>query len=74
MLTKKQLLDKGVKYLLYTLPLMFIGPAVVYNALINKQNNFHYVVLGVGIFLCVLAVLFMFKGVKAITDSFFAKK
>ena len=34
----KELLDKGIKYLLYALPLMFIGPSVIYNAFINKQN------------------------------------
>lgn len=67
----KKLLDKGIKYMLYALPLMFIGPSVIYNAFINKKNDWHYVVLVVGITLSVLAVYFMFKGVKTITDAFF---
>ena len=71
MYTKKELLNKGIKYLLYALPLMFIGPSVIYNAFINKQNAWHYLVLAVGIVLCLLAVYFMFQGIKALTDSLF---
>ncbi|WP_295337619.1 DUF6095 family protein [Flavobacterium sp.] len=70
----KTLLDKGIKYLLYALPLMFLGPSIIYNAFINKQNVWHWLVLAVGIVLCGLAVYFMFKGVKAITDALFADK
>jgi hypothetical protein len=71
MSTKKELLDKGIKYMLYALPLMFIGPSVIYNAFINKKNVWHYLVLAVGIFLCLAAVSFLFKGIKTITDSLF---
>ena len=68
---KKPLLDKGIKYLLYALPLMFIGPSVIYNAFINKQNIWHWLVLAVGITICGFAVYFMFKGIKLITDVLF---
>jgi ABC-type Fe3+ transport system permease subunit len=71
MSTKKQLLDKAIKYLLYALPMMFIGPAVIYNAFQNKENVWHYLVLAIGIIICILSVLFLFKGVKNITDSLF---
>jgi len=71
MSTKKELLDKGIKYMLYALPLMFIGPSVIYNAFINKKNVWHYLVLAVGIFLCLSAVYFMFKGIKTLTDALF---
>lgn len=67
----KVLLDKGIKYMLYALPLMFIGPSVIYNAWINKQNIWHYLVLAIGIALCLLAVYFMFNGIKKLTDSLF---
>lgn len=68
---KKELLDKGIKYMLYALPLLFIGPSVIYNAFINKQNGWHYLVLAVGIGICFLAVYFMFKGIKTLTDALF---
>ena len=67
----KELLDKGIKYMLYALPLMFIGPSVIYNAFINKQNVWHYLVLAFGIVFCFLAVYFMFKGIKTLTDALF---
>jgi hypothetical protein len=71
MSTKKELLDKGIKYMLYALPLMFIGPSVIYNAFINKQNVWHYLVLAIGIFICLSAVYFMFRGIKTLTDALF---
>ena len=67
----KKLFDKAIKYLLYALPLMFIGPSVIYNAFINKNNVWHYLVLAVGITLSLLAVYFMFKGIKTLTDTLF---
>ena len=67
----KELLGKGIKYMLYALPLMFIGPSVIYNAFINKQNMWHYLVLAIGITLCFLAVYYMFNGIKTLTDSIF---
>jgi putative effector of murein hydrolase LrgA (UPF0299 family) len=69
--TKRQLIEKGAKFMLYSLPLMFIGPSVIYNAFINKQNVWHYLVLAIGIFICLTAVYFLFKGIKTITDALF---
>ncbi|MEM0542665.1 DUF6095 family protein [Flavobacterium sp. j3] len=69
--TKRQLIEKGAKFMLYSLPLMFIGPSVIYNAFINKQNIWHYLVLAIGIFICLSAVYLLFKGIKTITDALF---
>jgi putative Mn2+ efflux pump MntP len=41
--TNKELLSKGIKYLGGAL-LLFIGPSIIYNAFINKQNIWHYLV------------------------------
>jgi hypothetical protein len=35
--TNKQLLSKGIKYLAGALPLLFIGPSLIYNVM-NQQN------------------------------------
>jgi len=67
----KKLFDKGIKFMLYALPLMFIGPSIIYNAWINKQNSWHFLVLGFGIFLSFMAVYFMFKGIKNLIDALF---
>ena len=42
MATNKELLSKSIKYLAWSLPLLFIGPSLIYNAFINKQNDWHY--------------------------------
>ena len=69
----RKILDKGIKNLLIALPLLFIGPSIIYNAWINKQNIWHYLVLAIGILLSFLAVYFLFKGVQKLTDSIFEK-
>ncbi len=69
----RKILDKGIRNLLIALPLLFIGPSIIYNAWINKQNIWHYLVLAIGISLSFLAVYFLFKGVQKLTDSIFEK-
>jgi putative effector of murein hydrolase LrgA (UPF0299 family) len=71
MSTDRTLLAKGVKFLFGSLPLLFIGPTVIYNALMNKHTNWHYVVLVVGCAICIIAVYVAFRGLKLITDSIF---
>jgi hypothetical protein len=74
MATNKELLAKGIKYLFGALPLMFIGPSVMYNAFMNKQNNWHYLVLVIGCSLCITSVILAFKGLKTMTDALFNDK
>ncbi|WP_304198296.1 DUF6095 family protein [Flavobacterium alvei] len=71
MATNKELLSKGIKYLAGALPLLFIGPALIYNAFINKQNVWHYLVLGIGILTCLGAVNLMILGLKTMMRSLF---
>ncbi len=71
MATNKELLAKGVKYLFAALPLMFIGPSVMYNAFMNKKNDWHYAVLIIGCAICITAVFLAFKGIKTMTDAIF---
>lgn len=71
MSTNRKVLSKGIQYLAWALPLLFIGPSVIYNAFMNKQNVWHYLVLMVGILTCIAAVYLMFKGLKTIISSMF---
>lgn len=71
MATNKELLTQGIKYLAFALPLLFIGPALIYNAFINKENGWHYLVLAVGIIACIGAVYFMFKGLQTMVKGLF---
>ena len=71
MATNKELLSKSIKYLAWALPLLFIGPSLIYNAFMNKQNVWHYLVLGIGISTCIGAVYLMFLGLKTMMRSLF---
>ena len=71
MRTNKDILSRGIKYLSGALPLLFIGPAVIYNAFMNQQNVWHYLVLAIGIIACILAVFLMFKGLQFIMKALF---
>ena len=60
MATNKELLGKGIKYLSGSLPLLFIGPSLIYNAFMNQHTNWHYLVLGIGIVACLSAMFLIF--------------
>jgi putative Mn2+ efflux pump MntP len=70
-MANKEILAKGIKYLSGALPLIFIGPSVIYNAFMNKHNNWHYLVLAIGIIACLGAMFLMFWGLKMIMKSMF---
>nr|WP_315251550.1 DUF6095 family protein [uncultured Flavobacterium sp.] len=67
----KKLLAKGIKYLSGALPLMFIGPTVIYNAFMNQHTNWHYLVLAIGIIACLASMYLMFAGLKIIMKGIF---
>ncbi|WP_026729243.1 DUF6095 family protein [Flavobacterium denitrificans] len=71
MATNKQLLGKGIKYLTGALPLMFMGPSLIYNAFQNQGNNWHYLVLGIGIVACISSMVLIFLGLKIIMRGIF---
>lgn len=71
--TDKNILNKGIKFLAYALPMFFIGPSVIYNAFQNQQNVWHYLVLCIGIFICFGAVYFSFRGISTVVKSMFDK-
>ena len=59
--------------MLFSLLLMFVGPTVIYNAFINKDNLWHWLVLAIGIIACFFAIYFAFKGLNTIMNSMFKK-
>lgn len=67
----KRLLFKGLKYSIGAIPLMFLGPILIHNAFMNKHTWIHYIVLGIGILICITSVYLMFKGIQIIMKSLF---
>jgi hypothetical protein len=71
MATNKEILSKGIKYLLFALPLMFIGPSVIFSSFKNQEHPFYIPILGLGIIMCISAIFLIFKGLQTIMKSLF---
>jgi hypothetical protein len=71
MATNKELLSKGIRYLTGALPLLFIGPSLIYNAFMNQKNDWHYLVLGIGIIACLTSMYLIFLGLKTMMKALF---
>ena len=71
MAADKKILNKGLGYILGSLPLMFIGPAVIHFAFINKQQPLHWLILAIGILMCLTGVILVFKGLYKVVNSLF---
>lgn len=67
----KKILYQGVRYMLFTLPLMFLGPIIIHSSLKNQAHLFFYPVLGLGIIMCALSMYLLFKGLTTIVKSLF---
>lgn len=72
--TDKDILMKGLKQMGICLILMFAGPTLLHLTLNNKEKALYVPLLIVSIFLCVLAISFLFIGINTILNSIFKKK
>jgi len=69
--TNRKVLQKGVRYLAITLPLLFLGPIVIHSSLKNQGNPFFIPIFGLGCILCLLSMFLLFKGINTIMKSLF---
>lgn len=69
--TNKEVLFKGVRYLAGALPLMFIGPSVIYSAFNNREHPLYVAVLILGLLACASAMFLIYKGINTIMKAIF---
>ncbi|NHF59340.1 hypothetical protein FK220_008310 [Flavobacteriaceae bacterium TP-CH-4] len=74
MKTNRELLLKGIKFLGYTVALMFTAPFTIYQAFKNDGHPLYLPVLILGFILAVGAIFMGFRSIKTIMDAFFGKK
>ena len=74
MRTDKELLIKALRYLAYTVALMFTAPVVVYQAFKNEGHQWYWPVLIIGLLLAIAAISMGFYSIKLLMDAIFAKK
>jgi len=67
--TNKDILNKGLKFLAWALPAVFIGPTLIHFAFINKEQPLYPVILGIGIILSFSGIFLIFKGIVTIINS-----
>ncbi|WP_190809038.1 DUF6095 family protein [Flagellimonas sp. S3867] len=72
--TDKELLVKGLKFVGYTVALMFLAPFVLYQAFKNQEHAAYIPVLIVGLILAIVAIAMGFYTIKIFMDSLFGKK
>ena len=73
MKTNKELLIKGVKYLAYTLVLMFTAPIVLFQAFKNTEHSFYIPVLVLGFILAIAAIVLGFYSINVLMDGIFTR-
>jgi len=73
MKTNKELLIKGVKYLAYTLVLMFTAPIVLFQAFKNTEHSFYIPVLVLGVILAIAAIVLGFYSIKVLMEGIFTR-
>ena len=69
--TDKDILVKGLKKMALSIAFMFLGPTLLYIAFSNQEKTLYIPLLILGIILCILAIIFSFKGLNIILDSMF---
>ncbi|KGO95880.1 DUF6095 family protein [Flavobacterium enshiense] len=71
MATNKTLLMKGIRYLAFAVPLMFIGPTIIHSSFKNQEHPMYIPILGIGILFCIGSMYLMFKGIQIMVKSLF---
>lgn len=69
--TDFEILKKGLKYLAFALPLLFLCPYILTLSFLNKENFVFYIFLVIGIIAGAGAIYLCFKGINTIMKSIF---
>lgn len=72
--TDKKILQRGILFMSIAMPLLFLGPVVIHSAFKNQDHPYYFFVLGIGILVCLGAILMLFLGIRKIMDSLFKKQ
>lgn len=74
MRTNKELLVKGLRFIAYTVALMFTAPVILYQAFKNEEHPWFLPVFIIGIILGVAAIAMGFYSIKVILGAVFGDK
>jgi hypothetical protein len=69
--TNKELLAKGIKYLVAALPLSLLGPSILYSAFNNQDKPLFIPIVILGFVFFFGAMFCIFKGIMTIVKAVF---
>lgn len=69
--TDFDILKKGLKYLIFALPLLFLAPYLLTLSFLNKETYMFFVFLFPGLIAGATAIFLGFKGINTIMKSIF---
>lgn len=69
--TNKEMLGKGLKFLAFAIPLIFLGPSILYSAFNNQAHPYYIPVLIFGLLACAGAIFLLFKGIGTLMKALF---
>ena len=69
--TDSNLLKKGIKYLAFSLPLLFLCPYTLTLSFINKETVFFYIFFIVGLIFGFFAFYFLYRGFRSLIAALF---
>ena len=69
--TDFDILKKGLKYMAFALPLLFLSPYLLTLSFLNKDIYIFYIFLGLGIIAGAGAIYLCFRGINTIMKSMF---
>lgn len=69
--TNKTLLGKGMKFLAGSLPLMFLGPVILFSTFKNQDHPLYIPILILGLLVLAGALFLFFKGIKTVMNALF---
>ncbi|MDT0688320.1 DUF6095 family protein [Salegentibacter sp. F188] len=69
--TNRDVLAKGIKFLLVAMPLLIAGPSVIFSAFNNQDKPLYIPILIGGIVVAAAAIFFIFKGITTLMKALF---
>lgn len=62
---------KGLQKVFIAIPLMFVGPIIIYSSFKNQQHFLYYPVLILGCLICLFSMYLFFKGLRTLVSGLF---
>ncbi|RRA95507.1 DUF6095 family protein [Paenimyroides viscosum] len=69
--TDKVRIYKGLQKIFIAIPLMFVGPIIIYSSFKNETHFLYYPVLILGCLICLFSMYLFFKGLRTIVNGLF---